>query len=68
MKFESKMTPRFLAVGVGGDVIAKDVNGKGRIKAFTMTLLILTMTKNSVLSGFSFNLLLYIQSWTDTRE
>ena len=46
------MTPIFLAVGVGGDVIAKDINGKGRIEAFAMT----PMTKNSVLSGFSFQL------------
>ena len=49
-----------------GEVIAKDINGKRRIKAFAMTLL--PMTKNSVLSWCSFNFLLYTQSWTDTRE
>ena len=32
------MTPRFSGGWCGGDVIAKDINGKGGIKAFAMTL------------------------------
>ena len=37
MKSESNMTTRNLVVS-GGDVIAKDINGKGGIKAFAIPL------------------------------
>ena len=45
--------PKITGGWCGGDVISKDINGKGGIKAFARWHC-LPMTKNSVLSGFNF--------------
>ena len=65
-ELESKVTPRFLVVGVGEMLLPWISIGKEDTKSLRGHLL--PMSKNSVLSGFSFNLFLYIQSWTETRE
>ena len=67
LKSELKMTSRFLAVGVGEMLLPRISMRNKEFKAFAVTPF-LPMTRNLVLSGFSFNLLLYIKVWTDTRE
>ena len=59
----SKITPRFLAVGVGGIQLPRISIGKDDVKFLRCHLL--PMSRNSDLLGFNFNLFLYIQSWTD---
>ena len=54
-----------MVVGVMRDVFAKDIYGKAGFEFVTMTLI---AYEQEFLSGFSFNLFVYIQSWTETSD
>ena len=58
--------PIFLAVGVGEMFIGNDVHREGGCKVFAMTLIAYEHKLGFI--RISFNLFLYIQSWTETRE
>ena len=50
LKSESKNDTQISGGWCGGDVIVKDINGKGGIKGFAMTLLPMTIKKLSFIT------------------